>query len=765
MQTLKRLCWQARGIWITAPSIALIVIVLRLMGVWQGWEWFAFDQYMRWRPQPLPEKRIAIVGINELDIQRLQQPVISDQVYARLLRKLSAMQPRAIGLDIYRDLPVEPGHSDLLQVFNSTPNLVGIQKVLGQKDIETVAPPPVLKKLGQVGANDFILDADKRVRRGFIYMVDPAATGKSKTVFSFGLHLALHYLEADEIRPQPLKGTQVRWRLGKSLFRPFEANDGGYIGADAGGFQILLDYRGSRQSFETVSLTEVLEDRMHPDWGQDRIILIGKIGESFKDTYFTPHSSGLRELPEPMPGVEIHAHITSQIISAALGERPLFRSWSEPLDWLWILLWSIVGATLAWQLRYRKGVQTLSFYQSVSLFLAGGLLFGTTYFAFLFGWWVPMVPPFTALIGSAIAITAYIARTASLIRQTFGRYLSDEVVAHVLENPRGLQLGGQRRQITMLASDLRGFTALAERISPEDVVKVLNLYLKHMADVILQYRGTIDDYLGDGIAVLFGAPESYEDDASRAVSCAIAMQLAMAEVNAKITTWGFSELEMGIGINTGEVVLGNIGSERRTKYSAIGSAMNLAFRIESYTVGGQIYISESTLAAVGEHVLEVTDRQVVHPKGIQKPVTLYQVGGIKGARPLMLYPEELCFLPLPESILLRYTVLDGKQVQGAIFRGQLVELSARGAKIQCDVRDCPSHLTNVRLNFCTVPDSVWRQEGDDTGIYAKVMRSCDEGFDVVFTTIPPLIDVQLRTLYTLMLTINREKNRTASATL
>lgn len=168
MQTLKRLCWQARGIWITAPSIAVIVIVLRLLGVWQAWEWFAFDQYMRWRPQPPLEKRIAIVSINELDIKRLQQPVISDQVYARLLRKLSAMQPRAIGLDIYRDLPVEPGHAELVQVFNSTPNLVGIQKVLGQQDIETVAPPPVLKKRGQVGANDFILDADKRVRRGFI---------------------------------------------------------------------------------------------------------------------------------------------------------------------------------------------------------------------------------------------------------------------------------------------------------------------------------------------------------------------------------------------------------------------------------------------------------------------------------------------------------------------------------------------------------------------------------------------------------------------
>ncbi|MGF1601765.1 MAG: CHASE2 domain-containing protein [Thermosynechococcaceae cyanobacterium] len=742
--SLKQLYWQGRGIWIAAPSITALVIVMRFVGVLQAWEWSAFDQYQRWRPQPTRDQRIVIVGINELDIRRLQASDLSDRVYAQLITKLKAMQPRAIGLDIYRDLPVEPGHAELVKLFESTPNLVGIEKVLGKQNVETVAPPPALKKLGQVGANDFILDADNRVRRGLIYTQNPA-DAKGEKVFSFGFHLALHYLAKDRITPKPIEGTKARWHFGKTLFAPFEANDGGYMRADAGGFQMVLNYRGPRDSFETVSLTDVLAGRIAPDWGRDRIIIIGKIGDSFKDTFFTPYSGGLLDLPEPMPGVEIHAHLTSQIISAALGERPLFRSGAEPLEWLWILLWSGVGATLTWQLRYRDGVQALSLSQSLSLFLAGGILFGSTFCAFLAGWWLPVVPPFMGLMGAAIAITAYIARTASQIRRTFGRYLSDQVVAHVLENPEGLHLGGQRRQITMLSSDLRGFTSLAERLSPEQVVKILNLYLKHMAQVILAFHGTIDDYLGDGIAVLFGAPESRADDATRAVACALAMQLEMKSVNKTLTDWGFSTLEMGIGINTGEVVLGNIGSEQRTKYSAIGSQMNLTFRIESYTVGRQIYVSESTLEAANRSLVEVKAQQIVQPKGVQQPITLYEVVGMGGTYGLSLDQEVEHFLTLPIAIPLQYTLLENKKINGEPCWGVLTRLSGRGAEIQSEDIGLLADLTNVKINL-----GLTAREGSNLfsqDIYAKVVSIRANHFQVIFTAVPPEVEAELRSLH------------------
>src|SRR5262249_45099867 len=152
------------------------------------------------------------------------------------------------------------------------------------------------------------------------------------------------------------------------------------------------------------------------------------------------------------------------------------------------------------------------------------------------------------------------------IRATFGRYLSDEVVASLLESSEGLDLGGEKRTATLLMSDLRGFTPLSERLAPEQVLTITNRYLSAMVDVILRYQGTINEFVGDAILVIFGAPISREDDAQRAVACAIAMQQAMTSVNEQNRRAGLPEVEMGIGVHTGDVVVGNIGSHKRTKY-------------------------------------------------------------------------------------------------------------------------------------------------------------------------------------------------------
>ncbi|MBN8564172.1 MAG: DUF3365 domain-containing protein [Leptolyngbya sp. UWPOB_LEPTO1] len=223
----------------------------------------------------------------------------------------------------------------------------------------------------------------------------------------------------------------------------------------------------------------------------------------------------------------------------------------------------------------------------------------------------------------------------SLIRQVFGRYLSDAVVGTLLDQPTGLKLGGDRRTITILTSDLRGFSTLSERLPPEKVIEILNLYLEDMAEVINQYQGTIDEFMGDGILVLFGAPLSQADDALRAVACACAMQLTMGLVNEKLQALNLPQLEMGIGINTGEVIVGNIGSEKRTKYGVVGSSVNLTYRIESYTQGGQILISEQTRQALGQNVQIMGEKQV-HPKGFENPITIYDVYGIRGRYNLFL---------------------------------------------------------------------------------------------------------------------------------
>ena len=215
------------------------------------------------------------------------------------------------------------------------------------------------------------------------------------------------------------------------------------------------------------------------------------------------------------------------------------------------------------------------------------------------------------------------------VREVFGRYVTDEVASTLLDSPEHLKLGGEKRTVTILMSDLRNFTPLSEKLDPEQVVSVLNRFLGRMVDVILKYKGTIDEFIGDAILVIFGAPisETTQEDALRAAACAIEMQQVMVEFNQENIGLGMPELEMGIGLNTGEVVVGNIGSQRRMKYSVVGSPVNLASRIESFTLGGQILISHTTLRELGDNA-RVDGRLRVKVKGIEGPVSIFDLGGV-----------------------------------------------------------------------------------------------------------------------------------------
>jgi adenylate cyclase len=332
-----------------------------------------------------------------------------------------------------------------------------------------------------------------------------------------------------------------------------------------------------------------------------------------------------------------------------------------------------------------------------------------------------------------------------LIRQVFGRYLSDGVVARLLESPEGLKLGGDRRKITILTSDLRGFTALSERLSPEDVIDILNLYLERMADVINQYQGTIDEFMGDGILVLFGAPVVKDDDALRAVACACAMQLEMGAVNQKMKALGLPPLAMGIGINTGEVVVGNIGSEKRTKYGIVGNQVNLTYRIESYTSGGQILISEQTFQEVKTSV-KIAGQKQVQPKGMKQPITIYDVYGIGGLYNLYLLKEEEIFIPISKEIPLQYTLLQEKQIGNSLVHGHLVKLSPKGGEIRIDQIDrCPPALANLKFNLFTSDDGTDQSED----CYAKVLDkpAPPSSFYIHFTSLPPVVQTQFEMLY------------------
>jgi adenylate cyclase len=737
--------WQWRAVWVVSPTIATLVILIRWLGFLQPAELSVFDLYMRSHPREKRDDRVLIVGITEADLHEnpegIRAGVVDDRTLAKLLVKLKAMKPTAIGLDIVRDLPVEPGYQELVKVFASTPNLIGVEKVIGDKTTEAIAPSPILKSKGQIGSNDTISDIDNKIRRALLSVNDDSG----QPIYSFGLYLALLYLDSKGIQPQIAPNTNNWWLLGKTTLIPFEGNDGGYIRADAGGYQILLNYRGPSKHFTTVSMTDILKNRVPADWGKDRVILIGKTGQSFHDIFTTPHTQNPSEY---MTGVEIHANITSQLISTAIDNRPILYTWSEPIEYLWISLWSIVGAISIWNVRHIHNKILLLLPPTLLI-----LLSAITYLAFLQSLWIPVVPAILTLIGSMISINAYLARSAGQIRNTFGRYLSNEIVSTLLESPEGLKLGGERRQITLLTSDLRGFTATAEELPPEEVVKILNFYLKHMADIITRYQGTIDEFMGDGILVLFGAPIAREDDEQRAIACAIEMQLAIRQVNEQMHKWGHSDLEMGIGINTGEVVVGNIGSEKRTKYGVVGSQVNLTYRIESYTIGGQILISENTYQKVSSEIVIAGQKEVM-PKGVKKPIIIYDVLGIQGKYALALTQEEEVFLKLDRPIALKYATVEDKKISERIVSGNFIELAAKGAKVCCqdvDPAAIPSPLDNLKIDLL-LEDCPKLSED----IYAKVLVQNIEAkyFYIRFTRMPSEIKDILDKKYQQLLTNN-----------
>src|SRR5262245_28093056 len=287
-----------------------------------------------------------------------------------------------------------------------------------------------------------------------------------------------------------------------------------------------------------------------------------------------------------------------------------------------------------------------------------------------------------------------LATAHELVRRAFGRYVSEEVAESLLRTPEALELGGEERDATILMSDLRGFTAMAERLPPREVIEVLNLYLETMVEVIARYEGTIDEIIGDAILVIFGAPLACDDHPAKAVACGVAMQLAMIDVNQRLQSKDRVHLEMGIGIHTGRVVVGNIGSLRRTKYAAVGSNVNMAGRVGSFTTGGQVLITEETRGRI-DAPLRVDGQFQVEPKGASRHLLLFEIGAIGDPFTLALPPRTMPLRLLATPLPVRFTVLEEKFVGSNSHEGHLTELSALEARLQSTL--VPAILSNVRI--------------------------------------------------------------------
>lgn len=307
-----------------------------------------------------------------------------------------------------------------------------------------------------------------------------------------------------------------------------------------------------------------------------------------------------------------------------------------------------------------------------------------------------------------------------LISDTFGRFLSDDIVKHILNTPEGLRLGGEKHELTILMSDLRGFTAMSERMDAGALIDMLNHYLGEMTDAIQKHHGSIIEFIGDGIFAIFGAPLSSEIHASEAVAAAIEMQSKMIAINEWNKEQGYPVLEMGIGINTGEVILGNIGSEKRTKYGVVGKHVNLAGRIESYTVGGQILISPTTKAQIKE-VLEVAKTMTVYPKGANGELELSLVTGIGAPYDIHVTFEDSVLTQLERPIAVCFNKIDGKHEDSKSLYGGLTAVARDGAVLE----------TGIDLE---VYDNILINAGGK--LFCKVIEKQSNGYVLQYTSIP-----------------------------
>ena len=324
------------------------------------------------------------------------------------------------------------------------------------------------------------------------------------------------------------------------------------------------------------------------------------------------------------------------------------------------------------------------------------------------------------------ALAGELEQKNEFIRRTFGRYVSREVVENLLDNPEGLSFEGEARRVSILISDLRGFTLLTDSLPAKQIVSMLNAYLEVMIDIIGRYSGTVSEIVGDGVLAFFGAPVADEQHACHAVACAVAMQQAMQQVNERNCELGLPELRMGIGINSGEGVVGNIGSQTRSKYAVVGSVVNMAARIEGISAGRQILIAEETLIETGA-IVRIDGQRTIRPKGALQPVRVYEVSGIAGDYQLFVDRFESEMLQLSGLVLVNCTPVQGKQVDATSFSGQLVKLSRYSAHLRTD--------TGIEI----YSDLRIQLRGGDGHVYGKVLElaGSDGDFLVHFSSLSP----------------------------
>jgi adenylate cyclase len=540
--------------------------------------------------RPETDPRIALVEVTEADIQDLGQWPLPDVAMARVLDTLGSAGARAIGVDIYRDLPVPPGTEELEAAFARQPRVVVVSKFPDHTSTG-VGPPPALAGSDQVGFNNMVVDPDGIARRGLLFM-----EAGEEVATSFPLLLALFYLGDDGVFATADPDEPELLKLGNTTYRPLSSTAGSYAGVDAGGYQYLLDPRALAQCFDRVELRQLLAGEVDPAVFRDRIVLIGMNADSVRDTFHVDFENCWDRVN--LPGVALHGYMASQLVRYAVGEGEPLSTLTDATEALLIVAFTVLGAAAG--VRTRTTARFLLFGASaiVALWFGGSALLAA-------GWWIPVVPPLLGCLAAVTCVTAYVSSREKAERgelmALFSRHQSPQLAATLWERRDEFTENGrlrpERLTATALFLDIKGYTSSAEKLDPAELMGWLDSYLSELSQRVQDGGGLVEDYFGDGMMALFGCPiphrdpEQIREDARSAVGAALEMEAAVRRLNDHWSERDLPAVGIRVGICTGSVVAGTMGGSK-LKYSVVGDAVVTAQRLESLDYAQHDFVAE-----------------------------------------------------------------------------------------------------------------------------------------------------------------------------
>ncbi|WP_174627012.1 CHASE2 domain-containing protein [Candidatus Methylobacter favarea] len=564
----------------------LAVIPLNYLGgFFQNLELSAYDRMLSLQSAAPYNPPITLITITDDDLIRLQRSAIPDGTLFDILIKLIAYHPRAIGVDLYRDIPLPP-HTDKLEELLKEHSEIIVARKYGDAASGGISPPAYLLNPDQAGCTDLPIDSDNSIRRALIYL------GDNEICYSLGYLLALRYLAYEGISALGDADQPDSLRLGRSSLPRLRSNDGGYQNMDDKGYQILLDFQYQPTAFPTYSLGDALDNRMAAADLEGKIVLIGSVAESSRDFFSIP---GLSQdaISQKTAGVKMHGLLADQLVRAALYGHQPFRTVPEWLEWLWIWFCCMAGVLIG-----RRQYPLQFFVLVQALGLVGGA--GTVYSLFRTGIWIPMVPSSLGWLFSTTFTTAWLAhrehQQRDALMSLFARHVSSPIANEIWQHRGEILKDGiltpQRMTATVFFSDLVNFTHIAENLDPKIFIVWINEYLDAMTSIISSHDGVIIRFMGDGIMAAFGVPlprtsaALITSDATRAVSCALAIQDKLIHLNQNWAARNLPVVTMRIGLNTGPLLAGSLGNKERLEYTIHGDTVNTAARLESYDKEG-----------------------------------------------------------------------------------------------------------------------------------------------------------------------------------